>query len=65
MELSSMNKKTLSQWVIKYRPDNVSQPWSILDSFDKKLSAIVKAYQASGKYFMVKVIDPGCLIWSN
>ena len=66
MELSSMDMKSLSQWVIQYRPDNVSQPWSILDSFDNKLSAIIKAYQVSGKYFMVKVIDPsGGLIWSD
>ena len=53
-------------WVLHYRQDKVSQPWSILDSYDNKLSAIIKAYQVSGHYFMVKVIDPdGSIIWSN
>ena len=66
VKLSSMNKKILSLWVVHYRPNNVSQPWSILDSYDKKVSAIIKAYQISGKYFMVKVIDPGgSIIWSD
>ena len=66
MEISSMDKKILSLWAVHYRPDNVSQPWSILDSFDNKVNAIIKAYQISGKYFMVKVIDPGgSIIWSD
>jgi len=53
-------------WVVQYKPDNVSQPWSILDSYDKKVSAIIKAYQISANYFMVKIIAPdGCVIWSN
>ena len=53
-------------WAVHYRPDNVSQPWAILDSHDKKLSAIIKAYQVSANYFMVKVIDPdGNIIWSS
>ena len=66
MELSSMDNRVLSQGVIQYRPDKVSQPWSILDSYDKRLNAIIKAYQVSAKYFMIKVIDPdGSIIWSN
>jgi len=65
MELSSMDKKS-SQWVVHYRPDKVSQLWSVLDSYDKKVNAIIKAYQVSAKYFMIKVIDPdGNIIWSN
>jgi hypothetical protein len=53
-------------WVVHYRPDKVSQPWSILDSYDKKVSAIIKAYQVSATYFMIKVTDPGGrIIWSN
>jgi len=53
-------------WVVHYRPDNVSQPWSILGAYDKKTSAIIKAYQVSAEYFMIKVIDPdGNIIWSN
>ncbi len=53
-------------WVIYYRPDKVSQPWSILGTYDNKLSAIIKANQVSGDYFMVKVTDPdGSIAWSN
>ena len=53
-------------WVLHYRPDNVSQPWSVLCTYDNKLSAIIKANQVSSKYFMVKVIDPdGSITWSN
>ena len=55
-----------NMWVVHYRPDKVSQPWSILDSYDKKVNAIIKAYQVSGEYFMIKVIAPdGGIIWSN
>ena len=53
-------------WVVHYRPDKVSQPWSILGSFDKKVDAIIKAYQVSNEYFMIKVIGPnGRIIWSS
>ena len=53
-------------WVLHYRPDKVSQPWSILCTYDNKLSAIIKANQVLSKYFMVKVIDPdGSITWSN
>jgi delta-aminolevulinic acid dehydratase/porphobilinogen synthase len=53
-------------WVLYYRPDNVSQPWSVLDTFDTKVNAIIKAYQVSSEYFMIKVIDTeGRVIWST
>jgi phage pi2 protein 07 len=53
-------------WVLYCRPDKVSQPWSVLDTFDNKLSAIIKAYQVSADYFMVKVTGPdGGITWSN
>ena len=56
----------MTGWVLHYRPDKVSQPWSILCTYDNKLSAIIKANQVSSKYFMVKVIDPdGSITWSN
>ena len=55
-----------NMWVVHYRADKVSQPWSILDSYDKRVNAIIKAYQVSAKYFMIKVIGPdGNIIWSN
>ena len=66
VKLSNLNKKILSQWVVRYRANNVSQPWTTLDKYDKKVSAIIKAYQVSGKYFMVKVIGPdGSIVWSD
>ena len=56
----------ITGWALHYRPDKVSQPWSILCTYDNKLSAIIKANQVSSKYFMVKVIDPGgSITWSN
>ena len=56
----------MTGWALHYRPDKVSQPWAILETHDNKLSAIIKAYQVSGEYFMVKVTDPdGSITWSN
>ncbi len=56
----------MTGWALHYRPDKVSQPWSILCTYDNKLSAIIKANQVSSKYFMVKVTDPGgSITWSN
>ena len=53
-------------WVVHYRPDNVSQEWVHLDSYDNKIHALINAYQVSGKYFMVKILDPeGMVIWSS
>ncbi len=61
-----LSKIKSNKWVVHYRPDKVSQPWSILDSYDKKVSAIIKAYQVSADYFMIKVTGPdGCIIWST
>ena len=59
-------KKGNNMWVVHYRPDKVSQPWSVLGSFDEKVDAIIKAYQVSSEYFMIKVIGPdGSIIWSS
>jgi hypothetical protein len=53
-------------WLVHYRSNNVSQTWSILELYDNKVSAIIKAYQVSGNFFMVMVINPdGNIIWSN
>jgi hypothetical protein len=53
-------------WILHFIPDNVSQPWSVLDSFDDKINAIIKAYQVSSQYYMVKVTDmDGRVIWST
>jgi len=59
-------QRVITMWVVYYRPDNVSQPWSIMDSYDNKVSAIIKAYQISAECFMIKVINPdGEIIWSD
>jgi hypothetical protein len=53
-------------WLLRYRPNKVSQPWSTLGVFDNKLNAIIKANQVSSKYFMVKVTDlDGSIAWSD
>jgi hypothetical protein len=64
--LSYRKVKDNNMWVVHYRADNVSQPWSILDSHEQKVSAIIKAYQVSANYFMIKVTDPdGLIVWST
>lgn len=56
----------MALWVLQYRPNKVSQPWAILETFDNRLSAIIKANQVCSKYFMVKVTAPdGRIAWSN
>ena len=53
-------------WVLHYIPEHVSQPWSILETFDERVHAIIKAYQVSHQYYMVKVTDvEGRIIWSS
>jgi delta-aminolevulinic acid dehydratase/porphobilinogen synthase len=53
-------------WVLHYRPEKVSQPWYVLGTFDTKVNAIIKAYQVSSEYFMIKVTDmDGRVIWST
>jgi hypothetical protein len=53
-------------WIVQYRPDNETQPWSILGSYDNKASALISATNVAEDYFMVIVIDPdGSVIWSN
>jgi hypothetical protein len=53
-------------WIVQYKPNNDSQPWSNLGSYDNKVSAILHASRVSGKYFMVKVEDQdSSVIWSN
>ena len=53
-------------WIVEYKPDNDSQPWTALDSYDDKASAILHASRVSGDYYMVKVTDPdGSVIWRN
>lgn len=53
-------------WIILYKPDNESQPWSALKSYGNKASAISHASLAATEYFIVKVTDPdGSVIWAN
>lgn len=53
-------------WIVQYKPNNDSQPWSTLDSFDNRAGAFIRASWVSGDYFMVKVIGTdGSVIWKN
>ena len=53
-------------WIVHYIPNNDSQPWSTLESYDNKASAIIHASRVSAEYFMVKVTgQDGSIIWSN
>jgi hypothetical protein len=61
-----MNNKDNTMWIVQYKPNNDSQPWSSLGSYDNKVRAILHASRVSGKYFMVKVEDQdSSVIWSN
>jgi hypothetical protein len=53
-------------WNIKYKLDNNSQEWVILNSYDNRTSACFHAYSIAKKYYMVIVTEPdGSVIWSN
>ena len=53
-------------WIVQYKPNNDSQSWSTLDSYDNKASALIRASWATVEYLMVKVTDPdGSVVWSN
>lgn len=53
-------------WIVHYIPNNDSQPWSTMGSYDNKAIAIINASRVLGEYFMIKVTDPdGSVIWSN
>ena len=53
-------------WVLHCRPEKISQPWSVVDTFEDRLSAVIRAHQVSADYFMVKVTDPnGGITWSS
>lgn len=53
-------------WLVEYKPNNDSQEWIVLDSFEDKASALSHASRITADYYMVKVTDPeGSVIWSN
>jgi hypothetical protein len=53
-------------WKVKYKPDNASQSWVILSTFDNMPNALITACRAAYDCFMVVVEDPdGSVIWSN
>ena len=53
-------------WTVQYKPNNESQPWHTLDSYDNKTSAFIYASKASAQYRIVKVTDPdGSVVWVN
>jgi hypothetical protein len=63
---AAVSTKVRIMWKVQYKPDNASQEWVILNSFDNMPSALLTAGQAATEYFMVVVVDPeGSVIWSN
>jgi hypothetical protein len=53
-------------WEVYYKPDDDSQEWRILDSYENKAMALFNASRVLSIYFMVKVTDPeDSVIWSN
>jgi len=53
-------------WKVQYKPDNASQAWVILSTFDNMPTALVTACRAASDCFMIVVVDPeGSIIWSN
>jgi hypothetical protein len=53
-------------WKVQYKSHNAGQAWSTLGSYGSESSALGNATRISGKYFMVRVIDPnGNTVWSG
>ena len=53
-------------WTIKYKPNNDSQGWLTLESYDNKSQALLHAARVSGSYYKVSVIDPEYnIIWRH
>lgn len=53
-------------WKVRYKPNNNTQAWSILDCYDKKAPAFINASRVSSAYFKVEVIGPeGNVVWSH
>ncbi|MCW8852474.1 MAG: hypothetical protein OQK44_07380 [Gammaproteobacteria bacterium] len=53
-------------WKVEYKPNNDSQPWTLLESYDNKASAILHASKVSAEYFRIKVTDPDCtVVWAS
>ena len=53
-------------WIVQCKPNNDSQTWATLGSYDNQTSAIIHASRVSDECSLVKVIDPdGSIIWSS
>ena len=53
-------------WTVKYKPNNDSQAWLTLKSYDNKSQALLHAARVSGNYYKVSVIDPDYkIIWRH
>jgi len=51
-------------WIVQYKPNNESQSWYTLDSYDNKTSAFIYASRVSSEYFVVKITDPAnSVVW--
>jgi len=53
-------------WTIKYKPNNDSQAWLTLESYDNKSQALLHAARVSSNFYKVRVIDPEYnIIWKH
>ncbi len=53
-------------WKVEYKPNNDSQPWALLATYDNKASAILHASRVSAEYYMIRVTDPErVVVWRN
>lgn len=53
-------------WNVEYKPDNVTQTWTVLSTYDDKTSALIMASHVSTNCYMVVVKAPdGSVVWSN
>jgi hypothetical protein len=57
---------TRNMWKVEYKPNNDSQPWALLATYDNKASAILHASRVSAEYYMIRVTDPErVVVWRN
>jgi hypothetical protein len=49
---------------VEYKPSNASQAWSTLGSYGSENSALAAAERIADRYFMVRVMADGYVVWS-
>ena len=53
-------------WIVHYKPNKDSQPWSTIGIYDNKRGAVTYASRVSDVCFLVIVTAPdGSVIWAS